>query len=162
MSDQERKVYSFKSVGETQTDREVRNQARDQKIPLGIKTPMSLGNNHSGIFDMHIDLADQIRDNFRNMISTNHGDRLMLRDFGANLFPLAFELGTEQIDALALQRITATTEKYMPYVSLETFEPFSEASESGGVAKAGVRITYSVPSINVENQVIEAIIFAAG
>ena len=36
--------------------------------------------------------------NFRNMLMTNHGERLGRFDYGANLLPLAFELATEDGD----------------------------------------------------------------
>ena len=162
MADQERKVYSFKSVGSTEQTREERNQNRGLDTPIGIMTPMRLSTSHSDLFEMHTDLSKQIRDNFRNMLATNHGDRLMLHDFGANLLSLAFDLGTETIDSEALRRISRTTEKYMPYISLETFETFSKPSEDGSLAQVGVSVTYSVPSIQVFNQRVEALIYAAG
>lgn len=162
MSDQGRKVYSFKSTGETEKDRESRNQKRGYEAPIGFKTPLNLSYDHSSLFDMHKDLASQIRDNFRNMISTNHGERVMLYDFGANLKPLAFELGTDEMDIMAINRIKSTTEKYMPYISLDTFEPIRSSDNESDLAKVGVRITYSIPSLLVTNQVVEAVIYAGG
>lgn len=162
MSNQERKVYSFKSVGETKPERDKRAQDRTLDLPIGIKTPMRLSAGNFALFDMHTDLASQIRDNFRNMVATNHGERLSIYDFGGNLLPLAFELGADDVDSQAIRRITATTEKYMPFISLETFEPFRENSEDGNLAKIGVRVTYSIPSIQVTNQAVEALIYAVG
>ena len=162
MSDQERKVYSFKSVGETVSAREDRFKGVVDDEPIGIMTPLRLSNEQHRLFTMHTGLEQQIRDNFRNMLATNHGERLMLQDFGANLLPLAFELGTESIDSEALRRITATTQKYMPYISLETFEQFSEPSTDEGIAKVGIVVGYSVPRASIINQSVEAIIFAIG
>ena len=162
MADQEKRVYSFKSVGVTDQDKKERNQSRRVNDPIGIVTPMRLSSTHSDLFEMHTDLSKQIRDNFRNMLATNHGDRMMIYDFGANLLPLAFELGAENIDTEALRRISNTTEKYMPYVSLETFETFNRPSDDGSIAQIGVSVTYSVPSIQVFNQRVDALIYAAG
>ena len=162
MADQERKVYDFKSVGITEQAREERNMNRGVDTPIGIMTPMRLSSTHSDLFEMHTDLSKQIRDNFRNMLATNHGERLVLHDFGANLLPLVFELGTETVDNEALRRISYTTEKYMPYISLETFETSSEANVEGTLVKVLVKVTYSVPSIQVFNQRVETEIYAAG
>jgi len=162
MSDQERKVYSFKSVGETVSAREDRFKNIVDEEPIGIKTPLRLSQDQHRLFEMYTDIGKQIKDNFRNMLATNHGERLMLHDFGANLLPLAFELGDEAIDTEALRRINQTTQKYMPYLSLETFEQFSEPSESDGVAKVGIRVGYSVPKASLFEQTVEAIIFAIG
>lgn len=162
MADQNAKIYSFKSVGITETERSARNQDRGINDPIGFKTPLELSYDNSDLFAMHKDLPAQIRDNFRNMLSTNHGERLMLHDFGANLTPLAFELGAESIDALAINRIKRTTEKYMPYISLDTFETFTVNDDVNDLAKIGIRVTYSIPSIFAVNQVVEAIIYAGG
>lgn len=162
MADQERKVYSFKSVGSTSVARQERNKNRGADIPIGIMTPMRLSTSHADLFEMHTNLSNQIRDNFRNMISTNHGERIMVYDFGANLLPLAFELGAENVDTEALRRIVQTTEKYMPYIALDTFESFNNPSDDGSIAQVGVIITYSIPSIQVSNQRVDALIYAVG
>ena len=162
MADQEKRVYSFKAVGETLEKRDERlNEARVD-LPIGVKTPVRLSQKSSEIFEMHTNLKDQIRDNFRNMLSTNHGERLMLSDFGANLLPLVFELGKEEFDTLALERISTTTQKYMPYVELETYEPFRETSQVSGITKVGIRVSYSVPTLNIRDQVIETVLHVAG
>ena len=159
---QEAKVYNFKGVGKTkeQSDKEKINPFAG--MPIGISTPLRLSKKAGTLFEMHTDIKFQIRDNFKNMISTNHGERLMLSDFGGNLKPLAYEIGTESEDSEAIKRISATTNKYMPYVTLETFEPIRELSTDGSLARVGVRVSYSVPSLNVESQTIEALIFSAG
>ena len=162
MSDQNRKVYDFSSVGETVEQREKRVLTSPLvDVPIGIKTPVELSTDNSTLFKMHTIMIKQIRDNFRNMLATNHGDRMMLCDFGANLMPLAFELGSTGVDGEALKRITATTRKYMPYVNLKTFEPVRQLSEDGSLARVGVRVSFTVPLISTEEQMVEAIIMAA-
>ena len=86
----------------------------------------------------------------------------MLSDYGANLKPLAYEIGTESGDTAAITRINATTSKYMPFITLETFEPIREVSTDGSLSRVGVRITYSVPSLGITSQVIDALILTAG
>ena len=96
-----RKVYSFKSVG-TKVKTEEEDTAILKKPPIGIKTPLSLDLGRQGLFEMHTDLAKQISDNLRNLILTNHGERLGFYDFGANLRTLVFELGSENADQKAM------------------------------------------------------------
>jgi phage baseplate assembly protein W len=156
-----RKVYNFSSVGELDSARrEVQSVVSPN--PIGISTPVRFGTSEKGTFDMHVDLAKQIRDNFRNMIATNHGERLVYQDFGANLKSLVFELGTEQADSLALQRISNTTRKYMPFVTLNTFEPVQLGGDGFGNAKTKVVITYSVPSLFLTDQSVEVIFTYGG
>jgi phage baseplate assembly protein W len=159
---QERKVYDFASVGEFEED--IRNRTLDTRVdtPIGILTPVSFSNTNASLFEMHSDLGKQIKDNFRNMISTNHGERIMLNDFGANLADLAFELGVESVDAEAMKRIMKTASKYMPFVELTTFESVTEKSLDGTLARIGVIVTFSVPSLGISAQSIKAIINVVG
>jgi phage baseplate assembly protein W len=156
-----RKVYNFSSVGELDSVRQ-EVQSVVSPSPIGISTPVRFGTSEKGTFDMHTDLARQIKDNFRNMIATNHGERLVYQDFGANLKSLVFELGTEQADTLALQRISNTTRKYMPFVTLSTFEPVQLGGDGFGNAKTKVVITYSVPSLFLTDQSVEVIFTYGG
>ena len=159
--------YSFKSVGEDITayrqNNRLDNSTFVDKKPVGIKTPVELSVGYSGLLNMHYDLGDQIKDNFRNLLLTNHGERLGFYDFGANLKELCFELGNEQFDAMAMGRITSAVENYMPFVKLENFEPFvnrEQTSQDLGVV--GIRVKYSVPTAKLFNQAIEVILSVGG
>ena len=155
-----RKVYSFKSVGDLQVDLRNNSAQERQKNPIGIATPVQLGNN--SLLKMHTERLQVIKDNFRNLILTNHGDRLGFFDFGANLEELTFELGSEGGDAEATRRIAKTTAKYMPFIDLDTFEPFVERFDNQHTGKVGIRITYTVPAITTEKQGLEVLLYVAG
>lgn len=158
------KKYDFASVGDRQEDLDAlssKTSADRQQLPIGIVVPVSLGSNGS-LLSMHTDIEKNIADNFRNMIMTNFGERVGLYDFGGNLKSIAFDLGTDTFDEEAIRRIRRTTDKYMPFISLQTFEPLIERNDNKEVAKVGVRITYRVSSVSPNDRVIEVIIFTAG
>lgn len=160
-----RKKYDFSSVGELKEDvdsRRLRSVSDTREIPIGIKVPVSLSESNDGLLSMHTDIEKNISDNFRNMIMTNHGERVGLYDFGANLRELAFELGSDDFDSEAIRRVKRTTQKYMPFVQLLTFEPITERNDNKEVAKVGVRITYKVSTLSRKERIVEAIIYAAG
>lgn len=157
-----RRVYSFKSVGESVQDYDKRQNLKNVIQPLGIKTPLVLSANASGLFDMHYNMGDQVHDNLKNLIMTNRGERLGFPDFGANLLELTFELGSESADSVAIGRINDTVSKYMPYVSLNTFEPIIIKNEMDSVATIGIRIFYSVPTLDVSERGLEVILYMAG
>lgn len=160
-----RKKYDFSSVGESKEDFDARRAKSSQdtaQFPIGIKVPVELGQSNDGLLKMHTDIEKVLADNFRNMIMTNHGERLGLYDFGANLTELAFELGSDDFDSEAIRRIRRTTQKYMPFIQLLTFEPLVDRINNKEVAKVGVRITYRVSAVSQKERVIEAIIYTAG
>ena len=158
------KVYDFTSVGELTADFEKRRKrdAHERQTIVGIKTPVQFSNKDTAIFKMNTTLLDQIKDNFRNLLQTNHGERLGHYDFGANLLELCFELGDESTDTEAMSRIIRTTQKFMPFVVLRSFAPFNERVDNEHTAKIGIRLTYDIPALrSVENQ-IEVLLYIAG
>tara|TARA_B100000242_G_C42968092_1_gene449131 strand:+ start:116 stop:601 length:486 start_codon:yes stop_codon:yes gene_type:complete len=159
---QERIIYDFRSVGKTIEKVQEEQAYVPDNVPIGIKTPMEFAASSGNLFEMHTDIRRQIRDNFRNMLATNHGERLILHDFGANLGPIAFELGKQEIDELAINRISATTSKYMPFISLKTFESFERRDLDKEVEQVGIRVVYDIPSLVVENEMIEILVYGAG
>ena len=158
------KVYDFNSVGELNADFELRNkrERNELQLPIGIQTPINFSSRKDESFKMHTSVLAQIKDNFRNLIQTNHGERVGLFDFGANLSELCFDFGDASTDGEAMRRILRTTQKYMPFVVLKSFSPFNEKTNNQHTAKIGVRITYDVPALRSQNNGIEVILHVAG
>ncbi len=148
------KSYSFKSVGTKKSTYDANSSLNTVAPPIGIKTPVELGDEGDGIFKMHHELGSQIKDNLLNLILTNHNERLNFPDFGANLKPLLHELATENGDQEAMARIQSAVSKYMPFVILENFITTPEDSGLSATAKIKMVITYSVPRANIRNQTI--------
>ncbi len=79
--------YKFKSSGFRTDDRRFSKPLPTIKQPIGIKTPLESGDD---IFKMHTNPIRQLTDNLRNLIMTNHGERLGIFDCGANLNSVVF------------------------------------------------------------------------
>tara|TARA_B100001287_G_C22617176_1_gene498226 strand:- start:367 stop:861 length:495 start_codon:yes stop_codon:yes gene_type:complete len=158
---QTRKVYSFKSSGKSKSELEKEVTDTPVKLPIGIKTPITISRGN-GLFEMHTDLSRQISDNLRNLILTNHGERLGFYDFGANLGPLVFDLGTDQGDALAIDRIRESVRKYMPFVSLQNFQVFIDRHDNKTLAKVGIQITYGIPLLDTATRSLEVMLYMGG
>ena len=156
-----RRVYSFKSVGES-IDAYNKDRPGANEIPIGIKTPLQIGADNSGLLKMHKSLPDQSHDNLRNLILTNHGERLGMFDFGGNLAELAFELGAEGADSEAIRRIGRAVGKYMPYVELTTFESKAEHSNNEHTAKVLLTIVYSIPKLSVKDRALQVVLYVTG
>jgi phage baseplate assembly protein W len=158
-------VYDFQSVGESlETYRENRRLGDSVVIPIGIKTPMSIATDTGGLFVMNSTLVSQIKDNLKNLLLTNHGERLGLYDYGANLKELTMELGSDNFDTEAIRRIKTACAKYMPYLNLSTFEPKidKDADQVSGISMISVRVTFSIPLAESGVQAIEVVLYTAG
>lgn len=154
------KVYEFLSVGERESTYRRRTNVTQPQVPIGIKTPLERGQDADGLFVMHKNLEDTVSDNLRNLLLTNHGERLFRYDYGANLRELAFELGTEEADTEAVLRIREAVSKYLPYVNLQTFSSRQTPATYTDSSKVIVSVTYNVPGVSQKQRMIEVIISA--
>lgn len=157
-----RKTYSFKSVGRPVELAKKLVRDGPERPPVGIKTPVTLSQTGKSFVEMHNNFPDQIHDNLTNLILTNHGERLGLPDFGANLSELTFEMQEESTQSIAMNRVSAAVRKYMPYVSLETFSPIVENFDNKEVAKIGLVVGYKVPKLKTPLRQLEIILYSAG
>jgi len=148
-------TIEFKHVGKLATEQPLTGSA----LPLGIKTPLQLGAENEGIFTMYFSLEDQIHDNLRNLLLTDHGQRLGLADFGANLTPLTLDFtAIEAFDTEAIIRIRDAVGKYMPFVGLRTFETRLDRFNNQDTGKLILTIIYDVPQINIVNKAIDVVL----
>jgi len=156
--------YSFASVGELNQDYISRQQEISRpSFNLGIKSPLELGDDRFLKMHKSGELVSMISDNLRNLMLTNKGERLGNYQFGANLKPLLFELGTESADAQAMIRIKSNVKKYMPYINLIGFEieNVSEPADFGSSIGKLIKISFDVPALksNIVHGVEIAIYF---
>tara|TARA_Y100000034_G_C6691855_1_gene304664 strand:+ start:28 stop:522 length:495 start_codon:yes stop_codon:yes gene_type:complete len=156
-----RKSYSFQSAGKNVNDPALFPESTSLPKPIGIKTPLQLAAGN-GLFEMHTDLAKQISDNMRNLILTNYGERLGFYDYGANLGPLLFDLGTEAADAIAISRIRKGIEKYMPFVALSEFQVYVDREDNAATGKVGIQITYKIPKVDNYIRSLEIMLYVGG
>ena len=156
------KVYSFKSVGQLTTQKQKLVRESGERPPVGIKTPVALSESGKSFLEMHTNFPDQLHDNLKNLILTNHGERLGHPDFGANLTELTFEMQGGGGQGEAMSRVSAAVRKYMPYISLETFSPIVEHFDNKEVAKIGIIIGYKIPKLKTPLRNLEVILFSAG
>jgi phage baseplate assembly protein W len=153
----------FKSVGVKRTDSAQTRGASTALPPIGIVTPLQLGDAGSGLLTMHYLLSDQITDNLRNLVMTNHGERVGVYDFGANLRPLTLELAQPVWEEEAMTRIKTAVAKYMPFVELNTFEStILEPATPDGLGRVAIRIIFTVQGVQEAPRAIEVILNVAG
>jgi hypothetical protein len=154
-------AISFKSVGDLKDN--PRSVQAPQPLPVGILTPVRLKTKVGGPFEMSTSVLDQMVDNFKNMLLVNHGERLPLYDFGGNLrYLLTERLSQPDYDEQAMMFIKATTEKYMPYISLGSFDAQPIESERNGTSRMRILIKFSIPRLSTAEKTVEIILSNIG
>lgn len=155
-------TYSFKSAGEKATSEKYKAQAA-RKQPIGIITPIRLSQGKTGFFEMHYDLQSQVRDNLKNLLLTNKGERLRNHSFGADLFPLASEkLAQEDFDRRALSQIREATNLHMPFIDLKNMSSDTKTTGDTATTVHQLTITYDIPSLRITDDKIVVSIVCIG
>ena len=160
--------FNFKSSGSRVSDREVNPKITKKERDIGFKTPLTNAQGRQ-LFDMHTDPAAQLKDNLKNLILTNAGERLGLYDFGADLNALLFDLSSDRnVEAEFVDRINIAVQKYMPGIEIDEVTEVEldrnekEIANRAGMAKIRLRIRFSIPAARIANQAIEVTLQAGG
>jgi phage baseplate assembly protein W len=152
---------SFKNIGSTVAQIRAANPVF-QETPIGIKTPMSFSAKGNP-YQMNLNIADQIQDNLKNLLLTQWGERIGLYDYGANLRSVISEFTSiNDIETPIMQSIVRAVEKYMPFVSLDTFDMQFLEPKQDGFARYQIIVNYSVPKLNEKNQKVKIILEVMG
>jgi phage baseplate assembly protein W len=145
--------YNFKSSGiSIENARKKINEKNIIQEPIekiGIKTPFELGS--GDLFKMHTNLADQLTDNLKNLILTNHGERLGLYDFGANLREVLTEYNSDfqnDFEEQVEQRILDATSKWMPFINIKEISMAPEKNTINGLAVIAIKLVYKVINLD--------------
>ena len=169
--------FSFKSSGTKFDSRKVQNNDITlQKKPIGIKTPLSFdSNSNTGLFDFHYDSLEQVKDNLKNLVKTNRGERLGRAGYGCNLSSFTFDYArVGDFEKIISGEITRQVEKFLPFVQIDSIrflDYFSKRNNNLIEKRAGnplgiypvlIGISYNVPKIGATNQVLEVLIFVGG
>mgnify|MGYP000880994712 CR=1 FL=1 len=110
--------------------------------------PLTFAN--EGSYGLYEDLKDVIKQNFKNLLLTEPGERIMDVDFGVGLKSFLFEGLGEFTDNLIAQRIEEQKEKYMSYVNIEDVEFIVDEEDPNYYE---IAIYYSIPDLSIEDSI---------
>jgi phage baseplate assembly protein W len=148
-------LISFKNVGITEFEASnLVSFVSRSIVPVGIKMPISFGLN--SLFEMNLTFENQIKDNLKNLLLTNHGERLGNYFYGANLKPLLTEYtNIDSFNNEAMKRINTAILRYMNYVVPEEFGS-EEINDKINLTSPSINLkiilNYTVPRINQKNK----------
>ena len=120
------------------------------QLPLNISTS-------DGAYNLITSYQEQVKQNFKNLLLTSPGERMMNPDFGVGLRTFLFEPKTHAVPAIR-QRITKQARKYMPFLQINKikFDSAENLSEPNFLDSPllSIRIEYTVPSLNLNTTLI--------
>jgi phage baseplate assembly protein W len=127
-----------------------------KNIPLGLKLPLSLGQN-SGYFDQSFDSFTQIRMNIINLLRTVPGERRMQPTFGCRLWNVVFEPNDSIIPEKINNIIKDDVSRWIPGVSVKDISVnyYSDdgTSDLRDMYKLYIKVKFTINSINQDDVV---------
>ena len=122
----------------------------------GIGPELPLNRDHRfGNYSLVTSYKEEVKQNFKNLLLTSQGERMMIPDFGVGLRNFLFN-PRPGISAEIRQRIVSQTSKYMPYIQINKIN-FDAGKTDESLSQShmlSIVIDYEVTSINLEASII--------
>ena len=105
-------------------------------------------------YEMLDKLTEVVKQNFKMLMLTMPGEKVMNPDFGVGLYQYLFEqIPSEQLQDKIRGRIVDQTVRYLPYISIKNmaFETSDSSPLTTGYKTLFVRIEYYIKSLNASD-----------
>ena len=116
---------------------------RDDNVKVGIDFPFSVSGNGSGAVASTSTTIEAVKNNIRNLLQTNPGERLMQPNLGVELRGILFQ----QIDEstlIAIQDIILDSVEYwLPFVEIQDIQ-IIEDNQNTDTNKIAVKILFNI------------------
>lgn len=87
---------------------------------IGVTLPLQRGN--TGYFAQSSSTLEQIKSNYRNLILTKKGERMMQPEFGCDIHSMLFENITDDMLETVRFAIVSATERWMPFLEVRQLD----------------------------------------
>ena len=120
-------------------------QDNDTKVKIGIDLPIRRGDNLDGFFATTSTTIEAVKNNIRNLLQTEEGERFFQPNLGIGLKTLLFEHITNE-NLIGVQNIILDKlEFWLPFVEVRDIEVFSKDNTTDiGVNEIRVKILFNI------------------
>ena len=152
--------FNFKSSGKSfgeVIDIEVKPK-ESSDLKFGFQTPLRIGDD---LFMQHRTMGEYIKDNLKNLIMTNPGERICRGStLGIDFDDILFGQLDKKTENTIMARIKAQTKKHLPFVSLKTIE-FHDAYSAPDINDLNyfrIVIHYDIPVAQVQDDSVSVLL----
>ena len=121
---------------------------------LGPKLPL-FRDETNGSFSLIFSLSEEVKQNFKNLLLTAPGERMMNPDFGVGVRNFLF-LPRQQITTELRQRIEGQVARYMPFLQIKKIQfnrGISDAT-ADDLNVLSISIEYAAPSVDLASEIV--------
>ena len=120
---------------------------------IGPKLPLQR-DDVNGNYTLINSYAEEVKQNFKNLLLTSPGERMMNPDFGVGIRNFLFE-PESRVSAMLRQKIASQVSRYMPFIRINKilFNHGIDPALATDAAVLSIIIEYEAPSINLQEQI---------
>lgn len=135
-------------VTSTTTQKNYASSAERPTTSLAPELPLSIGSGEQ--YQMIRDFRTLATQNFKMILLTSPGERVMDSNFGVGLRRYLFEIETEDMKNSIAGKIEEQVQEYMPYINITSITyPTVE-----GINTLNIKIKFIIDSIDVEEEIM--------
>lgn len=112
---------------------------------ISVSLPLNYSK-QDGPFQLNKTIEDTVRQNFKNLVLTAKGERLMDPEFGIGIHSFLFENYSQTVKLSILSEATNQIKKYMPFIEIKNLEV---AESKSNINQFHIYISYYISSMNV-------------
>lgn len=121
---------------------------------VGYSPALPLVFSKEGPYALNTQLEQVVKQNFKNLMLTEPGERIMDSNFGVGLKQYLFENKTIVIQEEIVENINNQVARYMSFLTIDNIEFENDEQEPNYL---GISIYYSIPSLSIEDVLSVAI-----
>ncbi|MEO5367128.1 MAG: GPW/gp25 family protein [Magnetococcus sp. WYHC-3] len=118
---------------------------------LSVKLPLSIDPD-DGPYSLNKTYVDLVKQNLKNLILTNPGERMMDINFGVGLRNYLFENNGEDTYTDIKEKISEQVGKYMPFLELDeilVYAPEDDVRTAGNIVY--IKVGYKIVPLNIQD-----------
>ena len=117
---------------------------RDENVFIGIDLPFRKSDTGEGWFTSTTTTIDAVKNNIRNLLLTNKGERYIQPRLGLNLRRFLFEQFDEDAKSLIQSEILDTFSFWLPFVKIRDLKISMDENDSIGKNKLKIFIAFNI------------------
>ena len=126
-------------------------QDRDKSVFVGIDLPFHRSDGVEGYFKSTDTTLKAVKNNIKNLLLTNPGERLMRPTFGNPYRESLFEQMDPELQVNLMKKMTNIIKAWLPFVNVTKFEIAEGANNGGDVDMNSIKIKIEFTIRNVSS-----------
>lgn len=114
------------------------------------RLPLVVDQTNDGPYGLNKTILESVKQNFKMLLLTNPGERMMDSNFGVGIRALLFEQDTEQLRDVLKSRIVNQVRAYMSFITVTEINVSEPGSNEENTMFVNIR--YTIPALKVNDE----------